>query len=92
MGYDWPDWALDHLHGIEPWEVMQVLTGKNPRWPRRGKSRNGIPILTIWGRTAAGRVLVIGVYQVTTWQWNVTSARDMTTAERAEFEQWEESR
>lgn len=92
VGYDWPEWALDRLRGMQPWEVMQVLTGKRPRWPRRGRDGTGASILTIWGRTNAGRALKVGVYQVSAWQWHIASARDMTPAELAEFQQWEETR
>jgi hypothetical protein len=92
VGYDWPEWALDRLRGIDPWEVVQALTGKRPRWPRRGRDGTGASILTIWGRTTAGRPLVVGVYQVSEWQWHIASARDMTAGERATFEKWEETR
>jgi hypothetical protein len=91
VGYDWTGWALDHLRGIEPWEVMQVLTGKRARWPRRGRDAAGASILTIWGRTAAGRALIIGVYPVDEWTWHIAAARDMTDRELAEFMQWEET-
>jgi len=91
VGYDWPGWALDRLRGIEPWEVMQVLTGKRPRWPRRGCDRTGASILTVWGRTHAGRPLKVAVYQVSTWQWHIAAARDLNGSEVAEFEQWEET-
>ncbi|MFE3279555.1 hypothetical protein [Nocardia sp. NPDC059239] len=92
MVYTWTRWALRGLRGIEPWEAMQVLTGKRPRWPRRGRDAAGAAILTIWGRTAAGRALIVGVYQVDTWDWNVASAREMSAAELAEFTRWEETR
>nr|WP_232542237.1 hypothetical protein [Nocardia bovistercoris] len=83
---------MDRLRGIEPWEVMQVLTGKRPRWPRRGRDGTGASILTIWGRTNAGRALKVGVYQVSDWQWHIASARELTAVESAEFQQWEETR
>lgn len=91
VGYDWTGWALDHLRGIEPWEVLQVLTGKRARWPRRGRSASGASILTVWGRTYAGRALIVGVYQVDTWQWHIASAREMSDRELAEFARWEET-
>lgn len=92
--YTWTRWALARLRGIEPWEVMQVLTDPGrPRWPRRGiDDASGASVLTIWGRTAAGRALIVGVYQdaYDVWDWHPTGARDMTAAELAEFTQWEE--
>lgn len=92
--YSWTRWSLRGLRGIEPWEVMQVLTGPRPRWPRRGRDAAGASILTIWGRTTTGRALIVGVYQQTDdlWDWRISGARDMTTDELAQFAQWEETR
>ncbi|MBO0854564.1 MAG: hypothetical protein J2P18_12455 [Nocardia sp.] len=91
--YNWTRWSLRGLRGIEPWEVMQVLTGQR-RWPRRGRNATGASILTIWGRTTAGRALIVGVYQQTEdpWDWQIAGAREMTTDELAQFAQWEETR
>lgn len=94
MVYTWTRWALALLRGVEPWEVMQVLTDKRPRWPRPGRDSAGLAMLTVWGRTRAGRPLIVGVYRdpYDRWEWHPASARDMTAAELAEFERWEESR
>jgi hypothetical protein len=90
--YEWEDWALQALAGIEPYEVRQVLEGKN-RWPRpAAHHRSGLPVLTLWGRTHNGRPLIVAVYHVTGFTWKIIGAREMTTAELAEFNRWEESR
>ncbi|CAM4504136.1 hypothetical protein NONI108955_37385 [Nocardia ninae] len=89
VGFEWPDWALDMLIGISPNEVMQVLT-KQRRWPRRGRGSTGIEMLTIWGRTAAGRPLIVGLRQAEPWQWQIVAARPMSPEQVAEFEKWEQ--
>ena len=89
--YDWEEWAMRALAGIEPYEVRQVLDAK-PRWPRPGRSSSGVQVLTIWGRTLAGRALIVAVYHVSGVTWKIVGARDMTNAELAEFAGWEETR
>ena len=46
-------------------------------------------MLTVWGRTEAGRPLVIAVRQVDDWEWQILGARDVRPAEAAMFEDWE---
>jgi hypothetical protein len=89
--YLWPVWALDALHGIEPYEVVQVL-GAVDRWPRRAHGPDGLEVLTIWARTRAGRPLIVAVRQVDGWDWLIVGAREMRLAERREFVRWEEER
>jgi len=90
--YEWEEWGLRSLVGIEPYEVRQVLEGKS-RWPRPGiDPLTGLRAVTIWGRTSAGRPLVVGVYHVSGFTWKIISAREMTAAELAEFARWEETR
>jgi hypothetical protein len=62
------------------------------RWPRRATSATGIPVLTVWSRTVAGRPLVVAVYHVTGFTRKIIGAREMTEKERIEFSQWEETR
>lgn len=90
MPYEWDDWALAALFGIEPYEVRQVLEAKR-RWPRRAISAAGVPVLTIWGRTATGRPLIVAVYHLTGFTWKIIGARDMTDKELREFSRWEET-
>ena len=89
MPYEWEDWALAALIGIEPYEVRQALEAKR-RWPRRATSA-AVPVLTIWGRTLAGRPLIVAVYHVSGFTWKIIGARDMTDKELVEFTQWEET-
>jgi hypothetical protein len=91
--YSWTRWALRGLRGIEPWEVMQILTGRRPRWPRPGQDTTGLQMLTLWGRTKTGRALIVGVYPDPhePWEWDIAGAREMTAGELAEFERWEQT-
>jgi hypothetical protein len=68
-----------------------VLEAKR-RWPRLGITPTGLRVLTIWGRTTAGRGLIVAVHHVAELTWKIVGARDMTPAELAEFIRWEETR
>ena len=59
MGYEWLLEALAALRGVEPFEVMQVLSAQR-RLPLAAESA-GVRFLTISGRTRAGRPLVVAV-------------------------------
>ena len=84
--------GLRSLVGIEPYEVRQVLEAK-VRWPRPGVDPlTGLPVVTIWGRTLAGRPLIVGVYHVSGFTWKIISAREMIGDELAQFTRWEETR
>jgi hypothetical protein len=89
--YEWDEWALAALFGIEPYEVRQVLGAKR-HWPRRATSATGVAVLTIWGRTATARPLIVAVYHQTGFTWKIIGARDMTDTELSEFSRWEEKR
>ena len=91
MPYEWEDWALAALAGIEPYEVWQTLEGGR-RWPRRATSATGVAVLTVWGRSVAGRPLIVAVYHVTGVTWRIIGAREMTDKELIEFSRWEETR
>lgn len=89
--YVWEEWALRGLRGVEPYEVRQVLDAKR-RWPRPGMAPAGLQVLTIWGRTIAGRALIVAVYHVSELTWKIVGARDMAPDELAQFARWEETR
>jgi hypothetical protein len=91
MPYEWEEWALRALSGIEPSEVGQVLAGKQ-RWPRPATAASGVRVLTVWGRTGSGRTLVVALHPLDGQSWTIIGARDLTTAEYAEFTRWEETR
>lgn len=90
VGYEWSSWALNALQGIEPGEVLQVLNAPR-RWPRVGRSDLGLNVLTIWGRTRAGRPLLVAVRQVGEWDFEILGARPLRPDQVAELEKWEES-
>lgn len=91
MPWEWEEWALNAPAGIEPREVRQVLDGK-VRWPRPGGDQAGVRVLTIWGRTAAHRPLIVAVYRADEWTWKIIGAREMRDGELREFARWEETR
>jgi len=89
--YEWEEWALRALVGIDPYEVRQALEAKQ-RWPRPALAKSGVRILTIWARTRTGRPLVVAVCHVVGFTWRIIGARDMTAQELIEFTRWEEER
>ncbi|GAA5197526.1 hypothetical protein GCM10023322_68940 [Rugosimonospora acidiphila] len=91
MPYEWEEWAIRALLGIEPYEVRQVLEAKR-RWPRPALDRSvGLQVLTIWGRTLTGRPLIVAVHHVSDLTWKIIGARDLTPENLVEFERWEET-
>lgn len=79
------------LVGIEPHEVRQVLAATH-RWPRPGTGPGGLPILSVWARTDAGRPLIVALYRSGGFTWKIVGARDLTDTEKVEFADWEETR
>ncbi|GII24714.1 hypothetical protein [Planosporangium mesophilum] len=88
MGYVWALVSLARLKGIEPHEVMQALTTGRP-WPRSASGPGGIPVLTIWGRSQAGRHLIVAVRHVGAFEWQILGARQMRPGEADEYDRWE---
>lgn len=76
------------MAGVEPYEVVQV-TASPRRWPRPAVAR-GVRILTIFGRTRAGRPLVVFLRQDGQWDWLIIGAQEMTPEQVKEFERWEQ--
>jgi hypothetical protein len=89
VGYEWLREALAALRDVEPYEVMQVLSAKK-RMPVAAQSA-GVRFLTIAGRTAAGRPLIVAVRLLGGLDQQIIGAREMTPPELARFEAWEES-
>jgi hypothetical protein len=90
--YEWEEWAIRALVDIDPYEVRQVLDSAH-RWPRPGTDQStGLRVLTIWGRTRAGRGLIVALYHHDGMTWRIAGAREMTDGELAEFARWEEKR
>jgi len=90
MGFEWSTWALAALSGVEPYEVNQALQGSWPRPALGGPA--GLRVLTFWGRTRAGRPLLVAARRVEEREWLIIGAREMTSTELAEFEKWEAQR
>ena len=92
MPFKWALGALEHLpEGIEPYEVMQVLSSTRPRFPVPAWSQ-GVHALTIWGRTDSGRALVVACVQRDGLNYDVAGARELKSLERDLLEKWEEAR
>ena len=87
MGYEWLSAALAALRGVEPYEVLQVLSADR-RMPLRAESA-GVWFLAISGRTATGRPLIVAVRLLGDLDQQIIGARDMTPQELKRFEAWE---
>ncbi|MBO0869009.1 MAG: hypothetical protein J2P15_10615, partial [Micromonosporaceae bacterium] len=69
----------------------QAVYGR--RWPRVAITPGGMRVLTIWGRTRAGKAILVLVRPIKgrpldAWIVNVRPLNDL---ELDEFERWEES-
>ncbi|MET7768829.1 hypothetical protein [Nocardia sp. NPDC005366] len=95
MQYEWWYGARDHLRraGVEPWEVMEVLYSPR-RWPRPARTPEGLPVLTVWGRTEQGRPVVVLLRQPSSAPgiWEVVMAAPMRPHQVHEYEAWEVER
>jgi hypothetical protein len=88
VGYEWVREVLDKLQGVEPHEVVQALSA-SPRWPRSAITLDGLRVLTVWGRTRAGRPLMVGLRHKDEWTWWIVGARELSPDEVAELENGE---
>ena len=93
MGYEWDSGALEWIarYGLEPGEVLQVLYAR--KWPRVAVTPEGLRVLTLWGRTRAGKGIMVAVrptpgHPLDAW---IVNARPLNDAELTELAQWEES-
>jgi hypothetical protein len=87
--YSWWWYALEHLVGVEPGEVMQMLTGPRLRWLEPMLTPAGVQVLRIAGRTGAGKPVVAVVRHLDGRDWEVVRAGELTGGLLAEFESWE---
>jgi hypothetical protein len=85
---------MERLRGIEPYEVSQVLTARRRRPVRAvgAAAMGGIGVLTIWGRTHAGRALMVATRRKDAWDNWIIGARELRAGELKEFEDWEAER
>ncbi len=89
MPYRWWPATLAALIGITGEEVLEALNADQRR-PLPG-SALGIPALSIWARTNAGRPLIVVVRQEGQFDWGIIGAFEMTPDQLAEFKEWEAS-
>jgi hypothetical protein len=79
--------------GVRRWEVMDVLYSSH-RWPRAVTTPEGLPALTVWGRTDEGRPLVVLLRRLhpdlDTWQ--ILLAAEMRPHQLTEYTAWEAER
>nr|BFE64483.1 hypothetical protein GCM10020063_090090 [Dactylosporangium thailandense] len=87
MPYRWWPATLAALSGIDPLEALEALNADR-RLPRAGEAL-GLPVLSVWARTKAGRPLIVVLRHEGGLEWLIVGALDMTPAQRAEFEEWE---
>lgn len=87
MAYRWLAQALALLAGIEPHEVLQVLSTER-RMPLPAMA-GGIRLVTISGRTKQRRPLIVAIRTVGSFDHLIVGAREMTADELARFEEWE---
>ncbi len=90
MPYQWlaTAFAVIAASGIEPYEVLQVLWATRRR-PVPVRSPEGLVFLNIWGRTKAGRPLIVTVRRIGGFDAVILGGREMNAPEREEFEAWE---
>jgi hypothetical protein len=89
MVWKWQPITLEGLDGIEPWEVIQALSGPR-RWPRPSTSvTTGLSVLTIWARTDRGRPLLVALRPLDKRDWEIMAVRELTSGQVAELEKWE---
>jgi uncharacterized DUF497 family protein len=88
--YEWLTAAFADIakHGIQEYEVLQVL-GSQRRLVKPMRHSSGLQVLAIYGRTGAGRLLVVFVRRIGRFDSAIIGAREVPAAEREEFESWE---
>jgi hypothetical protein len=78
--------------GLEPGDALWVLS-HDPRWPRPAVDPvTGVWTLTIWGRTSAGRAILVATRPLGGRDWEIVGARHLTAAEQTELQGWEADR
>ncbi|MGH3656713.1 MAG: hypothetical protein ACRDUA_08630 [Micromonosporaceae bacterium] len=75
MRWEWREWSLADLKGVEPYEVTQALTAG--RMIRRWVDGH---VLAVVSATNTNRVLVVALYEDLD-TWVIIGAREATVAE-----------
>ena len=73
VGYEWLPGVMAILRGVEPYEVMQALTAGR-RWPRPVIGPGDVPLVTVWARTQAGRLLIVVIRRAGGFDWWIVGA------------------
>lgn len=78
----WSDESEAHIakHNVTPSEVEEVVNAR-PQWERPGAEESTL----IYGRTEAGRHLLVVLVESADGRWYVATARDLTTTELRTF-------
>jgi hypothetical protein len=87
--YSWWWYALEHLVGAEPGEVMQMLIGNRRRWLEPMLTPEGVKVLRIAGRTGTGKPVVAVLRHLDGRDWEIVRAGELTGTQLTEFESWE---
>lgn len=80
----WSDQSESHIakHDVVPAEVEDVVNTR-PRWEHAGAEGSTL----VYGRTAAGRYLLVVLAESADGRWYVATARDLTRTEMRTFRQ-----
>jgi hypothetical protein len=91
--FRWVLAALAALTNFDEYEVWEILRGDPKAIWWRPAHVAGFQVDTAWGRTRAGRYLIVVTRRTAVPHENlIIGPRDMTPAEIAEYEQWKENR
>lgn len=80
----WVPEGIRSLRGVTQDEADEALASER-RWPRPAHGY-GIPVLTIWARTASGRPLVVVIRRIGPLAQEIVGAWSMSSTELSEFE------
>ena len=78
----WSDESEAHIakHGVRASEVEEVVN-TGPRWEHPGAEGSTL----VYGRSAAGRALLVVLVESADGRWFVATARDLSTSEMRTF-------
>ena len=79
------------LYGVTRAEATQVLYSAGRRWPRPMLTKSGLAGLSVWGRTDAGRGVIVYLRLLESRDYQIVGAAEMGTDQLAEFTEWEEA-
>ncbi|MFE3029636.1 hypothetical protein [Nocardia tengchongensis] len=92
MEYVWSPTAKQFLqrYQVEPWEVMEILYSAR-RWPRPARTDQGLPVLTVWGRSDDDRGLIVILRHQAppATRWEILMAVPMGPHQLTEYNAWE---